>query len=111
MVVLKRPFADGASDVVLREKLNPEKPVALVDVPLNASLFAVVPWLKPVKLAFKAGSLAKMLSEPVWPLFSAVVPTIPVVRAADALAMPFSTCIVGCIKGFTAHVCVLNFSS
>ena len=48
---------------------------------------------------------------PVSPLFSAVVPTIPVVRAADALAMPSPTCIVECIKGFTAHVCVLNSSS
>ena len=64
LVVLKRPFADGASDVVLVEKLNPEKPVALVDVPLDASLFAVVPRLKPVELAFEAGSLAKMVLEP-----------------------------------------------
>ena len=48
---------------------------------------------------------------PVSPLFSAVVPAIPVVRAAEALAMPFSLYILGCIKGFTAHVCVLNSSS
>ena len=66
---LKRPFADGASDVVLVEKLNPEKPVALVDVPLDASLFAVVPTLKPVELAFEAGSLAKMVLEPNRPPF------------------------------------------
>ena len=45
------------------------------------------------------------------PLFSAVASAIPVVRAADALTMPFSTRIVGCFKGFTAHVCVLNSSS
>ena len=48
---------------------------------------------------------------PVSLLVSAVVATIPVVRAAAALAMPFPTVIVGCIKGFTAHVCVLNSSS
>ena len=45
------------------------------------------------------------------PLVPAVVATMLVVRAADALAMPLSTGIVGCIKGFTAQVCVLNSSS
>ena len=50
-------------------------------------------------------------SVPVSPLVPAVVATILVVRAADAVAMPFSTGIVGCIKGFTAQVCVLNSSS
>ena len=34
-----------------------------------------------------------------------------VFRAADALAMPSPTCILGCVKGFTAHVCALNSSS
>lgn len=48
---------------------------------------------------------------PVSLLFSASVATIPVVRAPDALAMLFSSCIVGCIKGFTAQVWVLNSSS
>ena len=64
---------------------------------------------KAAKLGTSDSFLASLV--PVSPLFSAVVPTIPVVRAADALAIPFSTCIVGCIKGFTAHVCGLNSSS
>lgn len=48
---------------------------------------------------------------PLSPPLSAIVPTIPVIRAADALVMSFVTCIVGCAKGFTDHVCVLNSSS
>ncbi len=48
---------------------------------------------------------------PVSPLVPAVVATIVVVGAADALAMPFPTGMVGCVKGFTAQVCVLNSSS
>ncbi len=48
---------------------------------------------------------------PVSPLVPAVVATIAVVRAADTLAMPFPIDIVGCVKGFTAQVCVLNSSS
>ena len=47
---------------------------------------------------------------PVSPLVPAVVATIPVVRAVYALAMPFPTSILGCVKGFTAQVCVLNSS-
>ena len=76
LVVLKRPSADGASDVVLTEKLNPEKPVALVDVPLDVSLFAVVPRLKPVELAFEAGSLAKVVLEPNRPPFGVAFETL-----------------------------------
>lgn len=50
-------------------------------------------------------------SVPVSPLSSAVVPPILVIRVADASVMSFLTCIIGCDKGFTAHVCVLNSSS
>jgi hypothetical protein len=49
----KRAFADGALDVVLLEEPNPEKPVVLGDVPLDASLFAVVPKKLPVEIAFE----------------------------------------------------------
>ena len=48
---------------------------------------------------------------PVSLLVPAVVATILVVRAAEALAMLTPTGIVGCVKGFTAQVCVLNSSS
>ena len=48
---------------------------------------------------------------PFSPLFLAVVPVIPVVRAAALLAMPFSLYVYRCLRGFTAHVCVLNSSS
>ena len=69
LVAVKRPFADGASDVMLVEEPNPEKPVALEDLPLDASLFAVVPKTRPVELAFEAGSLVKMVLEPNRPPF------------------------------------------
>jgi len=49
----KRPFADGALDVVLLEDPNPEKPVVLGNVTLDASLFAVVPKKLPVERAFE----------------------------------------------------------
>ena len=45
---------------------------------------------------------------------SLLVPTVVAIslfRAADALAMPFPTGIVGCVSGFTVQVCVLNSSS
>ena len=47
----KRPFADGASDVVLAEKPKPPRPVTLGDVSLDASLFVDPPKAKPVELA------------------------------------------------------------
>lgn len=50
-------------------------------------------------------------SVPVSSLFLAVVAVVSVVRAAEALFIPSSTCIDGCVKGFTAQVCVLNSSS
>ena len=46
-VVVKRPFADGASDVVLLEEPNPEKPV---NVTLGAS---AAPNEESVELAFE----------------------------------------------------------
>jgi len=49
----KRPFADGALDSVLLEEPNPETPVVLGDLPLGASLFAVIPKKMPVELAFE----------------------------------------------------------
>lgn len=49
----KRPFAEGALDVVLLEEPNPEKPVVLGDVPLDASLFAIVRKKLTVELAFE----------------------------------------------------------
>lgn len=64
---------------------------------------------KLAKFGTPASCLASLVS--VSPLCSAGVATIPVVGAADALATLFSTCIVGCIKGLTAQVCVLNSSS
>ncbi len=51
--VPKRPFADEALNVVLLKEPNPEKPVVLKGVPLDASLFAVVPKKLPVELAFE----------------------------------------------------------
>ena len=75
LVVLERPCADGVSDVVLVEKSKPEKPVALGDVPLDASLFADAPRLKPVELAFEAGSLANMALEPNGPPFGVAFET------------------------------------
>ena len=48
--ILKRPFADGALDV---EEPNPEKTVVLGDVPVDASLFAVVLKRLPVEIAFE----------------------------------------------------------
>lgn len=65
--------------------------------------------LKLAKLRATDSFLALLV--PVSLLASAVVATILVVRAAAVLAMPFPTGIVGCVKGFTAQVCVLNSSS
>ena len=64
---------------------------------------------KLAKLGTTDSFLASLV--PVSPLVPAVVATILVVRFADALAMPFPIGIVGCVKGFTAQVCVLNSSS
>ena len=64
---------------------------------------------KLVKLGITDSFSASLV--PVLPLVPAVLATIIVVRAADALAMPFPTGIVGCVKGFTAQVCALNSSS
>lgn len=50
-------------------------------------------------------------SIPVSRLSFAVVPPVPLVRAADVPAVVFSTRMIGCVKGFTAHVCVLNSRS
>ena len=75
LVVLKRPFEFGVSDVVLAEKLNPEKPVALGEVHLDASLFTVVPNIKSVGIAFEAGSLAKTALEPHRPPFGGAFET------------------------------------
>ena len=52
-LIPKRPFAEGALDVVLLEKSGAEKPVVLGDVPLDAPLFAVPPKKLPVELAFE----------------------------------------------------------
>ena len=49
----KRPFVEGALDVVLLEKPDAEKPVVLRDVPLDAPLLAVPPKILPVEVAFK----------------------------------------------------------
>ena len=56
----KRSFADGASDVVLLEGPNPGKLVVKRDVPLDASLLAVIPKKLPVELAFEVWSLVDM---------------------------------------------------
>lgn len=61
------------------------------------------------KLGTTDSSLALLV--PVSLLVPVVVASILDVRVADALAMPFHTGIVGCVKGFTAQVCVLNSSS
>jgi len=42
LFIPKRPFADGALDSGLLEEPNPETPVVLGDLPLGASLFAVI---------------------------------------------------------------------
>ena len=68
LVVPKRPFADGASDVVVLDEPKPEK-VARGNVTLGASLLAVVPKIRPVELGFEVGSLANMESEPNRPPF------------------------------------------
>ena len=47
------PKADGALDVMLLEEPNPEKSVVPGYIPLDASLFAVVPKKLPVELAFE----------------------------------------------------------
>ena len=49
----KKPFADEALDVVLLKEPNPEEPVMLGDVPLDAPLFVAVPKGLPVELAFQ----------------------------------------------------------
>ena len=51
----KRPFPEWASDAVLVENPNPPNPLALPEVPLDASLFTLVPRLKPVGLALGGG--------------------------------------------------------
>ena len=73
-VVPKRPFADGASDVVLVEEPKPEK-VVRGNVTLGASLFAVVPKIRPGELAFEVGSLANMALEPNRPPFGVAFET------------------------------------
>ena len=64
---------------------------------------------KLVKLGTADSFLASLV--PVSLLVPTVVASIAVVRAADALAIPIPTGIVGCVKGFTAQVCVLKSSS
>ena len=49
----KRPFTDGALDVVLLKGLDPDKPVKLGDVRLDASLFAVLLKNMFVEVAFE----------------------------------------------------------
>ena len=51
-LIPKRPFADRDFDVALLEEPNPEKPVVLGGVPLDASPVAVVPKKLLVELAF-----------------------------------------------------------
>lgn len=60
----KRPFVDGALDVVLPKDPNPEKPVVLGGVPLDASLFTVPPKRFLVELAFEVRSLEDVTFKP-----------------------------------------------
>ena len=48
----KSPFPDGVLDVVLVENQNRPNPLAIIDVPLDASLFTIMPRSEPIELVF-----------------------------------------------------------
>lgn len=72
---LERPSADGALNTLLLKEPNPEKPIMLGGVPLDASLFAVVLSKMPIELAFGVLPLADEAAEPNRPALGVVFET------------------------------------